>query len=147
MSKLTYSITLSAPADKLIKIITDYENLNNFAPKNMKKIKIIQKNQEGVTTEEILVFKTIIKNEIIQKTFHKSENNVILDTIIDGPAKGTTIETRFENVGSGTKVIINIDLRLNFKAKIFSPLVKKVYKQMITGILYKINTKACFGDL
>jgi hypothetical protein len=41
---------------------------------------------------------------------------------------------------NGSNVEIDIDLKLSLKAKILLPIVKKVYANLLTGILYKIDT-------
>ena len=37
------------------------------------------------------------------------------------------------------EVIIKINLKLSLKYKLFTPIVKKAYRQMLTGVLYKMN--------
>ena len=97
--------------------------------------------RETITLEK-MVFKTIIKKELEQKSIHKKLSNKTLTEIISGPAKGTIVETTFEQLDGGTKVSVNIDLKLSLKAKILQPIIKKYYKSVIAGILYKINTVA-----
>jgi len=70
---------------------------------------------------------------------HTVKENKVETEIISGPAKGTIIESVFQKIDSGTKVVIKINLKLGLKYKLFTPIVKKVYKQMLTGVLYKIN--------
>ena len=45
----------------------------------------------------------------------------------------------FETNKSGSKVIIETDLKLILKAKIFLPLIKKFYKTALTAVFYKMN--------
>jgi len=143
MSKLDFSINLTASAENLMKLSTDYENLPEYLPHQLQSVKIIEKNDEKIITEEIFTFKTIFKNTIQQKAIHKKTSENTLHTeIISGPAKGTIINVKFENTDSGTNVVTEIDLRLNLKTKFLQPLIKKLYKKMLLGILYKMNTKA-----
>jgi len=140
MSKLEFSINLPSAQDKLMKLALDFEKLPNFLPDQLKKVKIISQNDTETTTEETLVFSTIIKNEIVQKTIHNQSNNTITSMIISGPAKGSIIEITYEKIESGTKVTVAVFLKLSIKAKFLQPLIKKWYKSVLTGILYKMNT-------
>lgn len=111
-------------------------------PNNIKSVKIIEQKENETITLEKMVFKTIIKNELEQKSIHKKLSNKTLTEIISGPVKGTIVETTFEQLDGGTKVSVNIDLKLSRKVKILQPIIKKYYKSVIAGILYKINTIA-----
>lgn len=143
MAKLDFDINLTAEKEILIKLITDYERLPAYLPAYIKSVKIIEQRGEETTTEQIIVIPTIIKNKIEQKSIIKklSENSLCAN-IISGPAKGTVVNMNFDKTENGTKITINIDLKLSLKARILQPIIKKWYKDVITGILFKINTKA-----
>lgn len=140
MSKLQFSINLSAPAEQLVKLATDYEKLPQFIPDQLKSVRIIKKETDKTITEEVLVFSSIIKNQIKQSTVHKQiSDDVIISEILSGPAKGTIIKTVFTKIDSGTRVDVEIDLKLSLKARFLSPIIKKLYKTVLLGILYKMN--------
>ena len=102
----------------------------------------LEQNDNETKTEETMVFSTIVKKEIVQEAMHKKKNdNELITDIISGPAKGTTIQTIFLKTDAGTNVSFNIDLKLNLKTKILSPLIKKYYKMVLTSILYKMSNK------
>ena len=146
MSNLDFSIDLPASAENLMKLSLDYENISEYLPNQLQSIKIIEKDDKQTTTEEVLIFKTVFKNTIQQKTIHKKISDNSLQTeIISGPAKGTIIDIEFKGTDSGTKVIVEIDLKLNLKTRFLQPVIKKLYKKMLLGILYKMNTKALNG--
>jgi len=136
---MNFSINLPAPSEKLLLLATDYEKLQTYLPRQIKSIKIIDKKDSETITEEILVFKTIVKNEIVQQTKHVLIDNSIQSEILLGPAKGTKIQTRYEKISTGTKITIDIDLKLSLKAIFLKPIIKKVYVSMLTGVLYKMN--------
>ena len=140
MANLEFSLDLPAQPSQLMKLFEDYENLPKYLPDQLKSVKIIEKNETVTKTEEIVVFSTLIKKEIIQQALHKKISDNKLNTeIISGPAKGTMIYIMFETNNSGSKVIIKINLKLVLKAKILLPLIKKFYKIAITSVLYKMN--------
>ena len=143
MTLLEFSINLPASSTSLIKLATDYENLNRFLPNQIRNIEILENNNGKITTKETLLFKSVIEKQFVQKTIHHPiQDKMLISEIIDGPAKNSIIKIIFKQLESGTNVIGIIDLKLGLKYKIFLPIIKKVYKNMITGIMYKINTEA-----
>ncbi len=140
MTILEFSLDLPAQPNQLMKLTEDYENLPKYLPDQLKSVRIIEKNETETKTEETIVFSTLIKKEIIQQALHKKISDNKLNTeIISGPAKGTMIYTIFETNNSGSKIIIETDLKLILKAKIFLPLIKKFYKTVLTAVFYKMN--------
>ncbi len=140
MTILEFSLDLPAQPNQLMKLTEDYENLPKYLPDQLKSVRIIEKNETETKTEETIVFSTLIKKEIIQQALHKKISDNKLNTeIISGPAKGTMIYTIFETNNSGSKIIIETDLKLILKAKIFLPLIKKFYKTALTAVFYKMN--------
>jgi len=140
MTILEFSLDLPAQPNQLMKLTEDYENLPKYLPDQLKSVKIIEKNETETKTEETVVFSTLIKKEIIQQALHRKISDNKLNTeIISGPAKGTMIYTIFETNNSGSKIIIETDLKLILKAKILLPLIKKFYKTALTAVFYKMN--------
>ncbi len=120
----------------------DFENLPKYLPDQLKSVRILEQKDNETRTEEIIVFSTIIKKEIIQETIHKKkEDDELITEIISGPAKGTTINVKFLKKDSGTNISFNIDLKLQLKAKILQPLIKKYYKVILTSVLYRMNNE------
>jgi len=120
--------------------IINFENLPKLLPRQLKKVEVVKKDGNNVFTKEILVFKTLVKNEIIQESRHEITHDHIRTVIISGPAKDSVINMKLMNKEAGCKILISIDLKLSLKARILLPIVKKVYSGLLTGILYKIET-------
>ena len=141
MAILEFTIKLAAKPADLFKLIIDYENLPSLLPDQLKNVAILEKEDDYTITEETLLFSSLIKKTIIQKTKHQiiSENN-LKSEILSGPAKGSKISVELRKNGEETLIIVLIDLKLGLKTKIFSPIIKKWYKSMLTGIFYKMNT-------
>jgi len=129
----------SNPDDIFAELI-NFQNMPNLLPRQLKKVEIISEKENQVMTRETLVFKTIVKNEIVQESTHEIGNNEIKTIITSGPAKNTIINMKVKQKENGSNVEIIIDLKLSLKAKILLPIVKKVYANLLTGILYKIDT-------
>ena len=140
MSILEFSLDLPSQPSQLMKLSEDYENLPKYLPDQLKSVKIIEKNETETKTEETIVFSTLLKKEIIQQASHiKNSDNQLTTEIISGPAKGTKIITLFEKNNSGSRVSFQLELKLEFKAKILRPLIIKYYKMVLTSVLYKMN--------
>tara|TARA_B100001123_G_C14779703_1_gene816066 strand:- start:253 stop:687 length:435 start_codon:yes stop_codon:yes gene_type:complete len=138
MNALNFSFNAPIKQDVLFRTITDFENLSSYLPNQLKEIKILEKTTNSVMTEETILFKTIFKKTFKQKSLHKISSNEINTEIISGPSKGTIITIIFQNHENGTKIDINTNLKLEFKYKILTPLIKKYYSVVLTGIMYKI---------
>ena len=75
MDFIGFSMILPTSPEQFIKYSSDYESLSQFLPGQLKSIKIIEQNSSQTTTEEIISFSTVIKNEISQKTVHQAPKN------------------------------------------------------------------------
>jgi ribosome-associated toxin RatA of RatAB toxin-antitoxin module len=141
MANLQFSLNLSSPPEELIKHSMDYESYVNYLPDHIKNIIIVETKNDEIITEETLEFHTIIKTKIIQKSSHQKNNNVLSSQIISGPFKDSTINATFNATDSGTNVDVIADLKIPLKYKILSIAIKKMYKLVLRGVLYKINNK------
>lgn len=141
LSKLDFEIIVDANKLILEKLFVDYEYYSNYL-NQIESVEIIKNNDNEIITKEVLVFSTYLKNKITQTSSHKINDNVFFSEILDGPAKGTIVKVKFLTEDTKTKIIINAELNLSLKAKIFYPIIKKAYKQFLTGIFLKMNTQA-----
>ena len=134
------SMQMVSKSEDIFKELINFENMPNLLPRQLKKLEIISEKENQILTRETLVFRTIVKNEIIQESIHEIGDKEIKTTIISGPAKNSIINMKIEQKESGSNIEMDIDLKLSLKAKILLPIVKKVYSKLLTGILYKIDT-------
>ena len=141
MSRLNYSINLQAKPLDLMDLMSNFESYQVFLPQQLSDINIIEKNSEHTIIELTLMFSTILKKEIKIKVLHKilPENQVELE-IISGTGKGSIANIKFEEIESVTNVIVDLNLELGLKMKIFLPIIKKTYKTVLMSIFYKMNT-------
>jgi ribosome-associated toxin RatA of RatAB toxin-antitoxin module len=141
MANLEFSLTLSSNPNELITHSMDYESYVNYLPDHIKNITIIEKTHEETITEEVLEFHTIITKKIIQRSSHKKKDNVLFTEIISGPFKNSKIEVKYDKHDSGTIITLIGNLEIPLKYKILSIAIKKMYKIVLRGILYKINNE------
>lgn len=143
MSKLDFTMILSAEPKKIFEIITDYENIIKFFPIQLKKIQIISKNENYTVTEETISISSVIKKNFAQQTRHEILGDFIIDSlIISGPLKGTILRTQLQKENNSTNIHINADIKTSLKYRIVMPLIKKEYKNILKAFFYKVNTLA-----
>lgn len=136
--EIEWTINLPVPPEKLFEIATKYEDYVNYLPAQIKKITILEDSNDRTVTEETLSFMTILKKEIIQKSVHRKKPNTITTEIISGPFKNSNVVVNFVENNDGSKVEIKADLAIPMKYKIFGLVIRKVYKNYLTSILYKM---------
>ena len=126
MTELSLSLVLPVSKSILFKAILDFEKYPLFMPVQLKYVKVLEKDDSKIITEEKFLFKTIFKKEIIQSTHHKViSSNEIQSKILDGPAKGTTIKIFISDENEKSKIELTSDLKLTIKYKIFIPIIKE----------------------
>ena len=142
MKNLQFSINSSVDPEKLMSFITDFEHYQTFFPNQIKEVKILERQNNEIITEEIIIFSTLIKHPFVQKSCHKLISNKELFTeIITGPAKGSVIKVICSKNDQGSQIKFDADLKLSLKAKFLSPFIKKLYKRYLTAIVYKITQR------
>ena len=140
---MEFNTTIECNYKEFLKILKDFENLPKYLPRQLQKIQILEKQDNIVIIEVILAFKSLIKNEISQKIKieTESDNKLILE-VLDGHAKNTKVWIVTQSNDCKTQVNVNIDLKLSLKARILSPIIKREYKSLLTGVFLKIGLDA-----
>ena len=140
MTNLQFSINSTVEPEKLMSFITDFEYYQKFFPNQIKEVKILERQNNEIITEEAIIFSTLIKSPFVQKSRHKIISDKELFTeILDGPAKGSVVKIICDKNDQGSQIKFDADLRLSLKAKLLAPFIKKLYKRYLTAIIYKIS--------
>ena len=140
MGNLQFSINSSVEPKKLMSFIIDFERYQKFFPNQIKEVKILERQNNEIITEETIIFSTLIKSPFIQKSRHKMVSDKELFTeILEGPAKGSIIKIICSKNGQGSQTKFDAALKLSLKAKFLAPLIKKLYKRYLTAIIFKIT--------
>lgn len=143
MPQLEFSMNISAPAEKLIAAITQYENYEKFLGPQIKSAKVLKETENGTITEEIFCFSSVLNHNIVQKSIHKkNQPNKIRTEVIAGPFNGTVLEVSFDSIDSMTRASVFANVKIELKYKILTPLIKKYYRTVLMGFLYKMNNIA-----
>lgn len=142
MSKLEFELLCELKSDILLEYIMDFEHYTEYFPDQLKQVKVIKKEGNEIITEEKIVFSTLVKNVIEQSSLHrKISENELTTEIIHGPAKGTMITMICQDMTSGSKIKISVDLQLSMKALFLKPLIKKFYQKYLTALIFKITRR------
>ena len=142
MGKTEFILTSKSPPERLLEYILDFEYYTTYFPIQIKDVKIIKHENNEIITEEKIVFSTLVKNVIKQKSLHKKiSDKELITEIIDGPAKGTIVNISCKQIESGSEISFIIDLKLSLKAKFLQRLIKKFYKRYLTALILKINAR------
>ena len=125
MGNLQFSINSSVEPKKLMSFIIDFERYLKFFPNQIKEVKILERQNNEIITEETIIFSTLIKSPFIQKSRHKMVSDKELFTeILEGPAKGSIIKIICSKNDQGSQTKFDADLKLSLKAKFLAPLIK-----------------------
>ena len=142
MANWKFKLNSPLEPEKLMSYITDFESYQKFFPHQIKSIKILDRQDNEITTEETIIFSTLIKSAFTQKSHHKLVSDKELFTeIIEGPAKGSMIKIVCTKDDQGSQIKFDVDLKLSLKAKFLKPLIKKLYKRYLIAIIYKIGAR------
>jgi len=140
MANLQFQTDSTIEPEKLMSYITNFESYQKFFPNQIKEVKILDRQNNEITTEETIIFSTLIKSAFVQKSHHKLMSDKELFTeIIEGPAKGSIIKIICTKNDQGSQIKFDLDLKLSFKAKFLKPFIKKLYKRYLIAIVYKIS--------
>tara|TARA_B110000438_G_scaffold210725_1_gene202756 strand:- start:10221 stop:10658 length:438 start_codon:yes stop_codon:yes gene_type:complete len=140
MSTIDFKLTLIGKSEEYIKLITDYEKYTEYLPDQIKSVKVLEKSSDYTITEETLHLSSIISKTFVQQTKHYSIfENILKSEILSGPAKGSIIKLKVNEIEEKTTIFLEIQIKLEFRYKILLPIIKKSYRIFFTGILYKMQ--------
>ena len=140
MVMMNYSFEIDCNERNFYKILTNYENLPKYLPRQLQKIEILDKHDNYTTIQAKIFLKTLIKKEFLQKIRieKKSENNLSAE-ILDGFAKGTHITISIIMEKEKTLCHVNSDIKFSLKTIILYPIIKREYNSLLTGVFRKIS--------
>ena len=139
MVKMNYSFELSCDKDKFFHVLTDYQNLVEYMPRQLQKIEILEKQDKHTIIESTIFLRNLITKQFSQrlKIHVESENKILLE-ILDGIAKGTQSTISIISDDEKTVCNINTNVKLSLKAAILYPIIKKEYAGFLTKVSKKI---------
>ena len=67
MSEMNFSFDLNSNKDKFFDILTDYQNLTEYMPRQLQEISIIEEKEDYTIIESKILLRSIIKKEFSQR--------------------------------------------------------------------------------
>ena len=119
--------------DLIFQISTDYENFTKILPDYFKELKIIKKTESVAIIQEKLQFLGRTVDVLTEHRIKKPERHIV--RMLDGQAKGSIFDERYEMFGEHTKITINVDFILHGSLKILGTLAKGKIKQSMNSVM------------
>jgi len=143
MVTMDCSFELDCSEKKFFKILTDYENLSKYLPRQLQKIEILDEHDNYTTIQVTVFVRSMIKKAFSQKIRieKKSENNLSVE-ILDGFTKGSHVTISTQMQKEKTLCVVNLDIKLSLKTVILYPIIKKEYNSFLLGVFRKMSKDA-----
>ena len=111
MPKFSFVKEVDIDRDKFFAISTDYERFTEVLPDYFKELKIIESEGNVTKIFETLSFLGKTVDVTTEHIVEKPDRHIV--KMLDGQAKGTVFDERYEKVGEKTRVTIEVDFVLS----------------------------------
>jgi len=133
MPKFSFEKIVDIERDKFFAISTDYEKFVGILPDYFIDLKIIEKNDNVTKIFERLSFLGKTVDVTTEHIIEKPDRHIV--KMLDGQAKGTIFDERYEKFGDKTKVTIQVDFILSGGLKILGMFAKNKIKNSMEHVL------------
>ena len=133
MPKFEFIKKVDVQRDLIFQISTDYENFTKILPDYFKELRIIKKIDNTTIIQEKLQFLGRTVDVLTEHTIEKPDRHIV--KMLDGQAKGSVFDERYEMYGNHTKVTINVDFILHGSLKILGAFAKGKIKQSMNSVM------------
>ncbi len=133
MPKFSFEKEVDIDRDKFFAISTDYEKFTEILPDYFKELKIIEKNGDVTKIFETLSFLGKTVDVTTEHIVEKPDRHIV--KMLDGQAKGTIFDERYEKVGGKTRVTIDVDFVLSGGLKILGMFAKSKIQSSMEKVL------------
>ena len=141
MVVMDYSTELEFGVDRFLEILTDYEKLPEYLPRQLQRIEIVDKDDNYTIIKAVILLRSLIKHEFILEIKIEKKSDGIMAEILDGIAKGTKITISIFTQEEKTMCKISTDTKLSLKIIVLLPIIKREYKGFVSGVLNNIFTE------
>ncbi len=133
MRKFSLEKTVHATRESVYQILSDYENYQKLIPQHFPSVRVRSIRENISVVEEHM---NLGDKELVIMAKHVSEKPVLHEVfVIGGDAKGSHIKEQFIEVSEGTKIIIDVDLKLKGKMMMSSMFGKSKFEEDYAKIL------------
>ena len=133
MPKFSLEKTVHAKREIVYEILSNYENYQKLIPQHFPSVRVRSVRENISVVEEHMNFGD---KELVIMAKHVTEKPVLHEVfVIGGDAKGSRIKQQFIEISEGTKIIVDVDLKLKGKMKMSSMFGKNKFEEDYSKIL------------
>ena len=140
MPKFSFTKLVDIDRDRFFAISTNYEKFTEILPDYFKKLEIIEKKGNVTKIFETLSLLGNTGNVTTDHIVEKPDRHTV--KMLDGQAKGTVFDEKYEKVGNKTKVTIDVDFVLSGGLKILGVFAKSKIENSMKMVLDEFATYA-----
>ena len=133
MPKFSFVKEVDIDRDKFFAISTNYEKFTEILPDYFKELKIIESDGNVTKIFETLSFLGKTVDVTTEHIVEKPDRHIV--KMLDGQAKGTVFDERYEKVGEKTRVTIEVDFILSGGLKILGMFAKSKIQSSMEKVL------------
>ena len=133
MPKFSFVKEVDIDRDKFFAISTNYEKFTEILPDYFKELKIIESEGNVTKIFETLSFLGKTVDVTTEHIVEKPDRHIV--KMLDGQAKGTIFDERYEKVGEKTRVTIKVDFVLSGGLKILGMFAKSKIQSSMEKVL------------
>ncbi len=133
MPKFSLEKTVRAKRETVYEILSNYENYQKLIPQHFPSVRVRSVRENISVVEEHMNFGD---KELVIMAKHVTEKPVLHEVfVIGGDIKGSRIKQQFIEISEGTKIIVDVDLKLKGKMKMSSMFGKNRFEEEYSKIL------------
>lgn len=133
MPKFSLEKTIKAKRESVFEILSNFENYQKLLPQHFPSVRIRSSRGNVSVVEEHM---NLGDSELLIMAKHVTDSPVLHEVfVIGGDAKGSHIKEEFVEIPTGTKVIVDVDLKLKGKMKMSGLFGKTKFEKNYAKIL------------
>ncbi len=133
MPKFSFVKEVDIDRDEFFAISTNYEKFTEILPDYFKELKIIESEGNVTKIFETLSFLGKTVDVTTEHIVEKPDRHIV--KMLDGQAKGTVFDERYEKIGEKTRVTIEVDFVLSGGLKILGMFAKSKIQSSMEKVL------------
>ena len=133
MPRFSFEKIVDVDRDKFFALSTNYEKFVEILPDYFKDLEIIETNDNVTKIFERLSFLGKTVDVTTEHIVEKPDRHIV--RMLDGQAKGTVFDERYEKFGDKTKVTIQVDFVLSGGLKVLGIFAKSKIKNSMEKVL------------
>jgi coenzyme Q-binding protein COQ10 len=133
LPKFSLEKIVHAKREIVYEILSNYENYQKLIPQHFPSVRVRSVRENISVVEEHM---NLGDKELVIMAKHVTEEPVLHEVfVIGGDAKGSHIKQQFIEISEGTKIIVDVDLKLKGKMKMSNMFGKNKFEEDYSKIL------------